>query len=95
MFKALELCSCAVPFHSTMPKIPHHLAATPVLTLHQQYLAIINHSTHHIFSLDPDMLSLMTYYWYVTILIHPLLVSYCLCRPVEGERHVMPDALHS
>ena len=54
-----------------MPKIPQRLAATPVLTLCQQYLAVINNSTHYIFSLDPDTLSLTTYYWYVVILIYP------------------------
>ena len=53
-----------------MPKIPRRLAATPVPTLRQQYLAVINSSTHHIFSLDPDTLSLIEYYWYVAILIH-------------------------
>jgi hypothetical protein len=56
-----------------MPKIPRRLAATPVPTLRQQYLAVINRSTHHIFSLDPDTLSLTTYYWYVAILIHPVI----------------------
>jgi hypothetical protein len=48
-----------------MPKIPRRLAAIPVLTRRQQYLAVINHSTHCIFSLDPDTLSLTEYYWYV------------------------------
>ena len=52
-----------------MPKIPQRLAATPVPSLRQQYLAVINRSTHHIFSLDPDTLLLTTYYWYVVILI--------------------------
>jgi hypothetical protein len=56
-----------------MPKIPRRLAATPVPTLRQQYLAVINRSTHHIFSLDPDTLSLTKYYWYVAILIHPII----------------------
>jgi hypothetical protein len=56
-----------------MPKIPRRLAATPVLTLRQQYLAVINSSTHYIFSLDPDTLLLTTYYWYVAILIHPFI----------------------
>lgn len=56
-----------------MPKSPRRLAATPVVTLRQQYLAIINSSTHHIFSLDPDTLSLTEYYWYVAILIHPII----------------------
>jgi hypothetical protein len=50
-----------------MPKIPRRLAATPVLTRRQQYLAVINHSTHHIFSLDPDTLTLTEYYWYVVV----------------------------
>ena len=53
-----------------MPKFPQHLAATPVPTLHQQYIAVINSSTDHIFSLNPDMLSLTEYYWYIAILIH-------------------------
>jgi hypothetical protein len=56
-----------------MPKIPRRLAATPVLTLRQQYLAVINHSTHYIFSLDPDTLLLTKYYWYVAILIRPFI----------------------
>ena len=58
---------------STMPKIPQRLAATPALMLRQRHLAIINRSTHHIFSLDPDTLSLTTYYWYVASLIHPFI----------------------
>ena len=53
-----------------MPKVPRRLAATPVPTLCQQYLAVINSSTHYIFSLDPDTLSLTNYYWYVAIPIH-------------------------
>jgi hypothetical protein len=56
-----------------MPKFPRRLAATPVPTLRQQYLAVINSSTDHIFSLDPDTLSLTEYYWYVAILIHPII----------------------
>ena len=56
-----------------MPKSQQCLAATPVLTLRQQYLTVINCSTHHIFSLDPDTLSLTKYYWYVAILIHPII----------------------
>ena len=56
-----------------MPKIPRRLAATPVPTLREQYLAVINSSTHEIFSLDPDTLSLTRYHWYVTILIHPII----------------------
>jgi hypothetical protein len=55
-----------------MPKIPQRLAA-PVATRRQQYLAVINHSTHEILSLDPDTLSLTTYYWCVAILIHPFI----------------------
>jgi hypothetical protein len=51
-----------------MPKIPRRLAAAPVLTRRQQYIAIIKRSTHCILSLDPDTLSLTTYYWYVAIL---------------------------
>ena len=50
-----------------MPKIPRRLAAIPVLTRRQQYLAVINHSTHQIFSLDPITLSLTEYYWYVVV----------------------------
>ena len=67
--------SFTVPFffYSTMPKIPRSLAATPILTLHQQYLTVISRSTHHILSLDPDTLLLMTYYWYVVILIYPFI----------------------
>jgi hypothetical protein len=78
-----------------MPKTPRRLAATPVLTLRQKYLAVISQSTHHIFSLDPDTLSLTTYYWYVAILTHPFISELCLSRPVEGERRVTPDALRS
>ena len=52
-----------------MPRRPRRLAAIPVLTLRQQYLAVINRSTHKIFSLDPNTLSLKKYYWYVAITI--------------------------
>ena len=62
-----------VPHFKAMPKVPRRLAATPVPTLRQQYLAVINSETNHIFSLDPDTLSLKTYYWYVAILIHPII----------------------
>ena len=58
----------ATPFYSTMPKkIPQHLAVVTVPTLHQQYLLVINCSTHRVFSLNPDTLSLTTYCWYVMI----------------------------
>jgi hypothetical protein len=56
-----------------MPKIPRRLAATPVPTLRQQYLAVINSSSHHMSSLDLDTLSLTKYYWYVAILIDPII----------------------
>ena len=62
-----------VPHFKAMPKVPRRLAATPVPTLRQQYLTVINSSTHRIFSLDPDTLSLTEYYWYVAILIHPII----------------------
>ena len=61
----------ATPFYSTMPKkVPQRLAVATVPTLRQQHLFVINRSTRHIFSLDPDTLSLTTYYWYVAILLH-------------------------
>ena len=53
-------------------KIPRRLAVVTVPTLRQQHLFVINRSTHHVFSLDPDTLSLTTYYWYVVILLHPV-----------------------
>jgi hypothetical protein len=72
-----------------MPKIPRRLAATPVLTRRQQYLAIIKNSTHCIFSLDPDTLSLMTYYWYVAILINPFIGDLLIVRAgLSKERGV-------
>ena len=57
-----------------MPQVPQHLEVIPVPMLDQQYLAIINCSTHCVFLLDPDTLSLTTYYWYVVIL---LCLVYC------------------
>ena len=39
------------------------------------------------------------HWWNTTVMLQSwftwLLASYCSCRPVEGERHVMPDALRS
>jgi hypothetical protein len=72
MIYNLKLISL-VPHFKAMPKVPRRLAATPVPTLRQQYLTVINSSTHRIFSLDPDTLSLTEYYWYVAILIHPII----------------------
>jgi hypothetical protein len=60
----------ASPFHSkVMRKKPRRLETTTVPTLRQQHLFVINRSTHNIFSLDPVTLSLITYSWYVAILV--------------------------
>ena len=80
-------CTVLFFFYSTMPKIPRCLAATPVLTLCQQYLAVISRSTHHILSLDPDTLLLTTYYWYVVILIY-LFIGELLFMQASWRREV-------
>ena len=68
-----------------MPKTPRRLAATRILTLRQRYLAVINRSTHKIFSLDPDTLSLTEFYWYVAILIHLIIGELFFVQACRGR----------
>jgi len=66
-------CSCSILFHYAQ-KNSMMFGSCNCPNTSSTTSFVINWSTHHVFSLDPDTLSLTIYYWYVVIL---LCLVYC------------------
>lgn len=75
-----------------MSRNPQPLTSVTVLTYRQLLLCDIYNSARCVMSLNPSTLTLITYYWYVTLTSQPI-TSQCLRRPVHGEKRVAPSDL--
>jgi hypothetical protein len=75
-----------------MSRNPQPLRSLTIPTYRQILLFELYESTRCVKTFDPATLSLVTYHWYVVLTFFTNALSYCLHRPVQGQRRVTPDA---